>query len=291
MTPQESQLIQELFDRLAKLENSPRDAEAARAIADGLRRAPNAPYALAQTVLVQDEALKRADARIRELEAQFGIEPGQPAQPAGFLDNMRDALFGKQDNKGSVPSVRAPAGGVAPPSGVTGGISPTRAAPTRSGGVWGHPAPPQPGGWSGGAAPMQAQAQPAGAGTPMGGSFLGTAAAAAAGAIGGALLMNSFRGMFGNQQQPHSPQAMFDRPGGNTPGSAPWAPVDKNSDIARDAGLQDIGRDIGSTPQRTTAYDKPQRSSLFDDAPNDTNDQFDVADSGDFDLSGDGGET
>ena len=35
---------------------------------------------------------------------------------------------------------------------------------------------------------------------PAGGSFLGTAAATAAGVIGGALLMNSLRGMFGGQQ-------------------------------------------------------------------------------------------
>ena len=52
----------ELFDRLATLENAPRDPEAERVIADGLRSAPHAPYALVQTALVQDEALKRADA-------------------------------------------------------------------------------------------------------------------------------------------------------------------------------------------------------------------------------------
>jgi hypothetical protein len=70
MTPQERQLIDDLFDRLSKLEGSPRDAAAEAAIRDGLRRAPNATYALVQTVLVQDEALKRANAHIEELEAQ-----------------------------------------------------------------------------------------------------------------------------------------------------------------------------------------------------------------------------
>ena len=39
------------------------------AITQGLRSAPNAIYALVQTVLVQDEALKRAHDRIEELEA------------------------------------------------------------------------------------------------------------------------------------------------------------------------------------------------------------------------------
>src|SRR5947199_232436 len=69
MTPQERQLIDDLFDRLGKLENAPRDAEAMSAIMQGLRNAPNAVYALVQTALVQDEALKRADMRIQELEA------------------------------------------------------------------------------------------------------------------------------------------------------------------------------------------------------------------------------
>ena len=68
MTPQERQLIDDLFERLSSLENNPRDADATAAIAQGMRRAPNAVYALVQTVLVQDEALKRANARIQELE-------------------------------------------------------------------------------------------------------------------------------------------------------------------------------------------------------------------------------
>ena len=39
MTPQERQLIDELFDRLANLESTPRDPDAERAIAAGLARA------------------------------------------------------------------------------------------------------------------------------------------------------------------------------------------------------------------------------------------------------------
>jgi uncharacterized protein len=90
MTPQERQLIDDLFDRLAKLESAKRDPEAMSAIMQGLRNAPNAVYALVQTTLVQDEALKRADMRIQELEAATG----QQNQPGGFLDSMRDAIFG-----------------------------------------------------------------------------------------------------------------------------------------------------------------------------------------------------
>ena len=102
MTPQERQLVDDLFDRLAQLEAAPRDAQAERAIAAGLAQAPHAVYALVQTVLVQDEALKRADARIRELSGEDeGAREG-----GGFLDTMRAALTGTP-SRGSVPSVRA----------------------------------------------------------------------------------------------------------------------------------------------------------------------------------------
>ena len=89
MTPQERELVANLFDRLAQLEKSARDPDAEQTIAQGLNRAPNAAYALVQTVLVQDEALKRADARIRELEAEFG-EDDSPHQQ-GFLAIVESA--------------------------------------------------------------------------------------------------------------------------------------------------------------------------------------------------------
>src|SRR5450755_4572593 len=105
MTPQERQLIDDLFDRLSRLEGTPRDPDASAAIAQGLRIAPNAVYALVQTVLVQDEALKRANSRIQELEA--GGAPAQN-QPGGFLDSMRDTVLGQGQPHGSVPNVRPP---------------------------------------------------------------------------------------------------------------------------------------------------------------------------------------
>src|SRR6202162_2268088 len=107
MTPQEQELVDELFDRLAKLEDMPRDPDAERITADGVRRAPHATYALVQTALVMDEALKRANARIEELQAQTGGEEQQ--QQGGFLDSMRDAVLGRHDPRGSVPNVRTQA--------------------------------------------------------------------------------------------------------------------------------------------------------------------------------------
>ncbi len=75
-----------------------------------------------QTALVQDEALKRADMRIQELEAGAG----QQAQSGGFLDSMRDAIFGQNQSQGSshgsVPNVRAPDMGGSRPAWNTGQV-------------------------------------------------------------------------------------------------------------------------------------------------------------------------
>src|ERR1700692_4062527 len=98
MTPQERQMIDDLFAGLAKRESAPRDPEATAAIVQGLRNAPNAVYALVQTVLVQDEALKRANSRIQELEAA-GAGQSQPSG-GGVLDSMRAWIFGRRSPRG-----------------------------------------------------------------------------------------------------------------------------------------------------------------------------------------------
>jgi len=122
MTPQERQMVDDLFDRLARLETAPRDAAAERAIADGLARSPHAIYPLVQTVLVQDEALKRADARIRELT---GEDAGEPAS-GGFLDSMREVVTGRATPT-SVPRVRPNASAEPDPRWNSGGALATTA--------------------------------------------------------------------------------------------------------------------------------------------------------------------
>lgn len=254
MTPQERQLIDDLFDRLARLEPSPRDAGAEAAIADGLRRAPHAMYALVQTVLVQDEALKRANARIQELE---GGEP-EPQPAGGFLDSMRDALFGGQ--RGSVPSVRP-------------GDGAPRGGPTwNSGQVLGQ-AEPRQGGFGGGFG-----GGPSAAGNG-GGSFLGTAAATAAGVIGGAMLMNGIRGLMGGGHQ----QGLSDAASSGG-GKSPWDSGSSSSgDLSRDAGLSDMGKGGGRNEERQSFAE--HASNEHDDGDDDDYDDDDY-DSGDFD-SGD----
>ena len=178
MTPQERQLVADLFERLAELENEPRDPDAERVIRDGLAKAPHAIYPLVQSVLVQDEALKQADAHIQELEAALQQGNAGGGQQRGFLDNMRDTMFGAREApRGSVPSVRPGEQPMGVPPQYRRRVDRPGAAPRRVPGADRR----VPHGAA--AAPM---AQQAGGG---GGSFLGTAAAVAAGAIGGGLLL------------------------------------------------------------------------------------------------------
>ena len=262
MTPQERKLIDELFDRLQSLEESPRHEDAVDAINAGLDRAPNALYPLVQTVLVQDEALKRADARIRELEEKVGTATPQGAQQPGFLDNMRDSI-GQREPQGSVPSVKPGADAKAKQNLWGPAYDQSQSAPPQ-----GQPAYADQS-WGGAPQPPQGQ----------GGSFLGTAAAAAAGVVGGALLMNSFKGMFGGQQ-PGQARNAFDQPGGG----APW---DQNpaggGDLARQAGIDDLGKG-----GRTAAYDDgaaSDRAGLFDVAANDSEEDDEYMDDDDGDDS------
>ncbi len=260
MTPQERDLVAALFDRLAGLEGQPRDPEAEYLMTQGLTRAPHAIYPLVQTVLLQEEALKRANARIEELEAKTSPEPQAPA--GGFLDNMRGALFGRApggpgETRGSVPSVR--------PSGVWNTGQAGAAAPP--------PPSYQPGAGAGMAGPMG------------GGSFLGTAAAAAVGTIGGSLLFNGIRNLmggghpaaFGNYNDPFAAAA------------SPWGSDAAGSDLARGAGVNDVNDvttgDFGSN--RFAGDDTAPGSGAYDVNDDDT-DQLASDDFADSDYGDDG---
>jgi uncharacterized protein len=263
MTPQERQLINELFQRLASLENNPRDPDAEAMIREGVRRAPNAVYSLVQSVLVQDEALKAANNRIQDYEQQFGGPQQEEQQPRGFLDSMRDSVFGRDEQRGSVPRVPqggAPAGG-ADPWGRQQGYAPQQ----------GYQPQGYPPGYQAGA-PMQPQ------GGGGGGSFLGTAAAAAAGMIGGSLLMNGIRSAMAGHQGGPASKAFEGLGGGERPSGSGAA----NSDLAREAGLNDIAgeRGGGGGAQRTGLLDSNQDEG-------DDSDFDDSGDDGDYDDGGD----
>jgi hypothetical protein len=307
MTPEERNLLAQLFDRLAQLENAPRDPEAEAAINDGLRRAPHALYPLVQTVLLQDEALKRADAHIRELEAQLGTGGDGTPPGGGFLESMRGSLFGRRDapRAGSVPSVppvrpsdtprdsmrdardpRDPWGQAAQQGGQSypGGGSPGGGDPPGGGN------PPGPGAGYG---PMGAE--------PMrpGGSFLGTMAASAAGMIGGSLLMDGMRSMMGHRPGTGSP---LDQGSGSAhAATSPWSSTGDGSsgggNLAQDAGLGDIGRGRDAQDGSGGGQNAGQRSGFLDNSGGDADaadhsnydDTADADDFGDSDFD-DGGD-
>jgi uncharacterized protein len=293
MTPQERQLVDELFDRLSKMESATRDPDAMAAMTQGLRIAPNAVYPLVQTVLVQDEALRRANNRIQELENQGA--PQQDHGGGGFLDTMRGAIFGQGQpqgqgpgqGQGSVPNVPPPAAGSRPVWN-SGQVLQQTSGHDDQGGYgqrdqggygqrdqggygqrdqggygqpYGGPQAPMGGGMSGGG--MMGGMMGGGGG----GSFLGTAAAAAAGAVGGSLLLNSIRGMMGGGQH----HGFGDSNNVADKAASPWKD-ESNSNLARDAGINDVG----SSHNRTTDYSRDNFSSNngHDDTDTDS-DNFD----------------
>jgi hypothetical protein len=119
MQPEERDLIAGLFGRLKQFEGQPRDPEAERLIAGSVAGQPSAPYLLVQTVLVQEQALKGAQARIAELEAKVAAAP-----PPSFLGSAP-----KIGPWGSAPAA-APAAQPAPQY----APSPFQAAPAAGGG-------------------------------------------------------------------------------------------------------------------------------------------------------------
>ena len=88
MTPQERDVIAGIFDRLRQAANQPRDPEAENFIAERLREQPYAPYAMAQAVYVQEQALANLSQQVESLqahlrEAQNRASEAPAQQPAG----------------------------------------------------------------------------------------------------------------------------------------------------------------------------------------------------------------
>ena len=185
MTPEERQMLGGLFQRVNSAAATQRDPEAESFITDAVRAAPHAPYVLAQTVLVQQQALEAAANRISQLEAaaQQGVEQSQGH--GSFLGNLGKTIFGggpssppprpDSDPQAYQRAAPPPPRGYAPPP-PQGGYPP----PPPQG------YPPQSGPWG--------QPQPSGGG---GGGFLQNAASTATGVAGGVVLGNLLGGLFG----------------------------------------------------------------------------------------------
>lgn len=170
MDHNDKQAIDGLFGKLALVEQQGvnRDPEADRFIAERIARQPGAPYFMAQTIVVQEQALNAAQARIEELEHQVRNAP----QGGGVLSRM----FGG----GAAP---APAPRRAPATGY--GAGPSQ-GPSSQGGPFQSGGRQMPG---------------------QGGGFLAGAAQTAMGVAGGVLLGNALMGMLGGPAEAAPPPA------------------------------------------------------------------------------------
>jgi hypothetical protein len=208
MDREEQQLIEDLFARLRSFGGSgPKDPDAEALIADLMRRSPDAPYYLAQTAIIQQEALSRAETRMRELEEaaarpqQYGLGRG-----GSFLSGSSVPSAGG-GRYSSAPSQRDPEPVVPPPT------SPWSAAPQRGGGA---------------------------------GGFLSSALTTAAGVAGGVFLADGIRGLFGGGNSAYAggtnsnDQATIDRLQDEAQDARDDADKDKKDLAADDAELDQM---------------------------------------------------
>ena len=107
MDRNDRQAIEALFDKLATVERQspPRDGESEAFIRDKIARQPGAPYYMAQTIVIQEQALAAAEARLSELEAQaVQTSPGNE----GFFGSLFGDRSQPARSTGSVPRVGSP---------------------------------------------------------------------------------------------------------------------------------------------------------------------------------------
>jgi uncharacterized protein len=180
MTPEERNLIASLFDRLATTSNQPKDPEADQLIRSKVAENPAAPYLLAQSTLVMQQALANAQSRIGALEKQIA-ESNAPApgtqQGGSFLSSVASFFGGSQQHQQPQRSTPPPV----PPQ-------PQQPQPQQ----YVQPQPPP----AYGAPQPQA---PAGRGS---GGFLQGALGTAAGVAGGALLFQGIENLIGHNPGP-----------------------------------------------------------------------------------------
>jgi len=126
MDHQDRQAIEQLFGKIAQVErqSTPPDAQAAEFIRSQMGQQPNAPYYMAQTIVVQEQALSASQGRIQQLEHELA---SRPAGGGGFLAG----LFGGQSRPQQQPSYQPyqqPMQGMPPhtASGMMGGMAQQR---------------------------------------------------------------------------------------------------------------------------------------------------------------------
>jgi len=237
MTPEERQVITAIFERLRAAENQPRDPEAERLIADLIARQPYAPYVMAQSIYVGEQALANLNRRLEELTHELEEAKAQAQarpQSGGFLSS----LFGGGQRPEPEPP-RDPYAQHGPnPWGnqAQRGYAPQpQSYPQGAPGYGQGPMPgygPQPGPWGG---PPQGG----------GGGFLQSAISTAAGVAGGVVLGNVLSNAFSHRGgSGFGTSAAGSEPGGGSGFSGPFDGSGfRQDDSTRDAGSAHFGRD------------------------------------------------
>jgi hypothetical protein len=140
MDQTERQIIDDLFAKLreAEAQSGPRDAQAEAHIRDHVARLPAAPYLMSQAIVIQEQALAAAQARIQQLERELTARPAG----GGFLAG----LFGGKPSRPAAAPAPFPGHAHGPANGHAG--SPWGQPPA---GAYGHPHHRQGGGFMAGA--------------------------------------------------------------------------------------------------------------------------------------------
>lgn len=196
MTPQEHELLSAFLENLGRARPDNKDADAEAMIRRVVASQPDAAYILVQQALLQEIALRNAQAQIADLQAQL-----RQARGSGSAGASSGSFLG-----GAGPA--RPSQG----RGWTNTPPPSNEPPPPSGRGWTQPAPPpaqgampsgsMPGGQipggptSGGPVPGQGFLGRGGQPSAMSG-FLSSAAATAAGVAGGALLFQGLEHLIG----------------------------------------------------------------------------------------------
>jgi hypothetical protein len=262
MTPDERQMIDDLFARLAQQASPDKDFDADRLIADRLRRNPDAAYMLVQTALVYEHQMQEQAARIAELEQQLAAQSRGMAPAAGGGSFLGSRIGGQ---RGSGPPVSAepvsPWGGAAGAAagGAVGGsmigrnvggsmpsYQPEPMAPRASPGFGGAPAAGRPMPQYQPQAPMGQQPmgqQPMQPAPAQGGGFLRGALATAAGVAGGMMIASSLGSLFGGDQAQAAGSAMSDANATQDELQDAQFEADQSQDEIQDAGFD--GGDAG----------------------------------------------
>ena len=87
MDPQDRHAIEQLFGKISQVagQAGTPDTQAADFIRSQIAQQPNAPYYMAQTIVVQEQALSAAQGRIQQLEQELA---SRPAGGGGFLSGL-----------------------------------------------------------------------------------------------------------------------------------------------------------------------------------------------------------